>query len=348
MRILIIGGTRFIGPRVAAQLHERGHDITVFHRGQTADARLPEAVNHIYGDRRDLLGFSSHFKNLAPEIVVDIICYNAQEAADLVNTFRGVADRLVVASSMDVYRAYGCLLNLEPGEAESVALDEDSPLRESRFPYRAQAKNSDDMAYEYDKILVEQMVLNNKELPATILRLPAVYGPGDHRLFDYLKRMDDGRRAIILEESHAQWRWTRGYVGNVAAAIAIAAEDRKAAGGVYNVGEPDALTEAEWVRSIGRAAGWRGDIVVLPRESLPTHLAMPYDFAHHLNATTNRLRDELGYIEQTSREDAIRQTVDWERAHPPETIDFQRFNYELENAALETMGRERGQSGLTW
>jgi len=338
MRILIIGGTRFIGPRVASQLHDRGHQIAVFHRGQTADAGLPDAVKHIYGDRRDLRGFFSHFKNLAPEIVVDMICYNALEASDLVSTFRGVADRLVVASSMDVYRAYGCLLNLESCEPQSVALDENSPLRESRFPYRAQAKNSDDMTYEYDKIPVEQVVMNNKDLPATILRLPAVYGPGDHRLFDHLKRMDDGRRAILLDENHAQWRWTRGFVGNVAAAIALAAEDPNAAGRVYNVGEPDALTEAEWVRSIGRAAGWKGDIVEFPGESLPEHLVAPYDFAHHLNATTNRLRDELGYHEQVSREDAIKQTVDWERAHPPAFIDIQRFNYELEDAALETMG----------
>jgi nucleoside-diphosphate-sugar epimerase len=42
-------------------------------------------------------------------------------------------------------------------------------------------------------------------LPGTVLRLPTVYGPGDyqHRLFEYLKRMDDGRPAILLGEGVA-------------------------------------------------------------------------------------------------------------------------------------------------
>ena len=44
-------------------------------------------------------------------------------------------------------------------------------------------------------------MLSDPELPGTVLRLPAVYGPEDrqHRTFEYLKRMDDGRRAILVE-----------------------------------------------------------------------------------------------------------------------------------------------------
>ena len=56
------------------------------------------------------------------------------------------------------------------------------------------------------------------DLPATVLRLPAVYGPGDtqHRLRAYLRQMDDGRPSIPLPDGQADWRWTRGYVENVA------------------------------------------------------------------------------------------------------------------------------------
>ena len=61
-------------------------------------------------------------------------------------------------------------------------------------------------------------------LPGTVLRLPTVYGPGDyqHRLFEYLKRMDDGRPAIPLGEGVASWRWTHGYVEDVALAVVLA------------------------------------------------------------------------------------------------------------------------------
>jgi nucleoside-diphosphate-sugar epimerase len=57
-----------------------------------------------------------------------------------------------------------------------------------------------------------------------VVRLPAVYGPGDkqHRLLPYVRRMDDERPAVLLTTDQAGWRWTRGYVVNVAAAIALA------------------------------------------------------------------------------------------------------------------------------
>ncbi|NIM98090.1 MAG: NAD-dependent dehydratase, partial [candidate division Zixibacteria bacterium] len=87
--------------------------------------------------------------------------------------------------------------------------------------------------------------------------------PGDsqHRLFQYLKRMDDNRPAILLEQGMANWRWTKGYVENVAAAIVPAVVEERATGRIYNVGEQDALSEEEWVRAIGAAAGWKGKVV---------------------------------------------------------------------------------------
>jgi len=46
MRILVIGGTRFIGPHVVRRLVDLGHAVTVYHRGQS-EAALPEEVRHI-------------------------------------------------------------------------------------------------------------------------------------------------------------------------------------------------------------------------------------------------------------------------------------------------------------
>lgn len=340
MKFLIIGGTRFIGTRVVRRLIEEGHEATVFHRGQT-NSDIPASVKHILGDRNNLSGFASEFARIAPDVVLDMICYNKHEAETLMNTFRGIARRLVVASSMDVYRAYGCLLGLETAPTDPMPLSEDSRLRESRFPYRGQAKGPDDMAFDYDKIPVERVVMSDSDLPGTVLRLPAVYGPGDHRAFEHLKRMEDGRTVILLEEGHARWRWTRGYVDNVAAAVALAVTDDRAANRIYNVGEPDALTESEWVFSIGLAAGWTGEIVVLPKETMPEHLAAPYNFEHHLGADTGRIRRELGYAEPIARDEGMKATVDWERAHPPDQLDARRFNYAAEEAALEKLASAR-------
>jgi nucleoside-diphosphate-sugar epimerase len=166
--------------------------------------------------------------------------------------------------------------------------------------------------------------------------LPAVYGPGDkyHRTHEYLKRMDDGRERILLEQTHARWRWTRGYVENVADAITLAVTDERASGRIFNVGESNALTEREWVQNIGNAAGWTGEVVSIPRELMPEHLLAPYRFEHHLDCDTSRVREELGYSERVSRDEAMLATVEWERAHPPGRIDSGRFDYAEEDAVL--------------
>jgi nucleoside-diphosphate-sugar epimerase len=340
MRILIIGGTRFIGPYVVRNLTDAGHDLTLFHRGETK-ADLPAEVRQLYGDRRHLPSFAAEFKVAAPDVVLDMIPYTEEEARTLMHVFKGVARRMVAISSADVYRAYSRLLRLEPGEPDPIPLNEDALLRERLYPYRERADGPDDFKYHYDKILVERVVMSDASLPGTVLRLPVVYGPNDsqHRLFGYLKRMDDHRPRILLEEVQSCWRWTRGYVESVAAAIALAVTNERAANRIYNVGETDALTEADWVRSIGHAAGWNGKVVALSNDSLPTKV--DNDYRHHLATDTSRIRAELGYKERVSREEALRQTINWERVNPPSEVDPAQFDYAAEDAALALAERTR-------
>jgi nucleoside-diphosphate-sugar epimerase len=171
-------------------------------------------------------------------------------------------------------------------------------------------------AHDYDKILVEQVLLRDRVLPATVLRLPAVYGPGDrhHRLRPYLQRMADGGARIVLEEGQASWRWTRGFVENVAAAVALTVMDPRSARHVYNVGDEPTLTEREWVERIGRLAGWRGDVVAVPPAQLPDDLGQAVDWRYDLWTDTTALRAELGYVPPVALDEALRRTVEWERS----------------------------------
>jgi nucleoside-diphosphate-sugar epimerase len=88
------------------------------------------------------------------------------------------------------------------------------------------------LLYAYEKFAVERVVLGETDLPATVMRLPIVHGPVDlnRRLSPYLKRMDDGRPAIVLDEGLTRWKCPRGYVEDVAAAIALAVVDHRAPG----------------------------------------------------------------------------------------------------------------------
>ena len=336
MRVLVVGGTGFIGPHVVRRLADGGHEVVVFHRGRR-EADLPEGVERVRGDRRGLEKHASGLRRLDPDVVLDMIPMNERDARGLMGAFRGVAGRVVAVSSIDVYRAYDVVRGLRGGPPDPTPLDEDAPLRERLYPYEREGSE------EYEKILVERVVMGDPGIPGTILRLPAVYGPGDyqHRPFPYVKRMSDRRPAILLGKGRDQWRFTHGYVENVATAIALAVTDERATGRTYNVGEADPPTWAEWVRQIVRAAGWDGKVVTLPRSALPPHLAGEYEgynFDQHWVVNTSRIRRELGYEESVPRDEALRRTVAWERGNLPEEADPAEFDYAAEDEALESLG----------
>ncbi|HWS86644.1 MAG TPA: NAD-dependent epimerase/dehydratase family protein [Pyrinomonadaceae bacterium] len=337
MNILVIGGTGgFIGTLAVLKLAAAGHAVTVFHRGRT-NADLPPDVRHLLGDRERLGDFSDEFRRLGPRVVLDTYLRFEREAVALMQTFRGLAERVVAVSSQDVYRTYGILWRNEVGPPNATPIAEDAPLRSALYPYRRMAEGPDDPKYDYDKIPVERAVMSDPELPGTVLRLPATYGPGDrqHRLFEYLKRMDDGRPFILLGSEEARWRQTHGYVENVADALALAATDARAAERVFNVGEEEARSRAEWVREIGRAVGWGGEVVAAPESLLPEHLRSPASYEHDLVADTSRIRKELGYEERVPRDEALLKTIAWERANPPAEVDPRQFDYRAEDDALK-------------
>ena len=143
-----------------------------------------------------------------------------------------------------------------------MPLTEESELRRNLHPYppgtlQHLRKIFPWMTDDYDKIPAERIVMNDPELPGTVLRLPMVYGPGDplHRFYPVVKRVADGRRHIIFAQPLAAWRSPRGYVENVAAAIALAATDDRAIGRIYNVGEEPSFSELEWAQKIARRDG---------------------------------------------------------------------------------------------
>lgn len=276
------------------------------------------------------------FRDFAPDVVLDMIASTELDGKTLVDLFRGMARRVVNISSSDVYRAYDRFRRVDPGPPDPTPLTEDSPLRDWLFPYRDKAQGPSDFAFNYEKILMERAVMSAPDLPATVLRLPMVYGPGDyqHRLFPYLKRMDDKRPAILLSEGMAAWRGLRGYVEDMGEAIALCVVKEQAAERVYNVAEGENLTEVEWVGRIAQAAGWRGEIVTLPHEGLPPHLRHNYDTSQHWSLDSSRIREELGYSELTPAEEAMQRSVAWERANPPKELDPAKFNYIVEDAVI--------------
>jgi nucleoside-diphosphate-sugar epimerase len=169
-----------------------------------------------------------------------------------------------------------------------------------------------------------------------------VYGEGDpfHRLYKYVKRMLDNRDGIVLDELFAYWRGSRGYVENVAHAIVLAATNEKAKNRIYNVGEEVGHSEFEWIHKIGDAMRWGGKIHCVPRSQLPNEMIYDKGVRQDWVIDTSRIREELGYEEKISLEEAMRRVVLWERNNPPKELDpreFPKLNYELEDQVLTTI-----------
>lgn len=276
MRVLLIGGTRFIGPRVVRRLIEAGHEAAVFYRG-VHEAALPVQVRRFkhVDATMPVVRIPEALRCYAPEVVVHMIAMGETDARAARVAFRGIARRVVVVSSGDVYRAYGIFKRTEDGKLEPMPLTEQSALRSKLFPYRTDTTPRDSLEYGYDKILAEQELSAATELPATILRLPKVYGPEDN-----------AQLATVYEfRNHPDWRWTHGYVENVAAAIALATQDERAAGGVFNVGEPYTPSVAERLQ-------------YLPHKAEAGASRIDANFAQHLAYDTQKIRRCLGFVEE--------------------------------------------------
>jgi nucleoside-diphosphate-sugar epimerase len=232
----------------------------------------------------------------------------------------------------------------ESGQLQEVPLTEESELRRTLHPYPPESMQALRNVFgwitdDYDKIPAERVVMNNQELPGTVLRLPMVYGPGDRlrRFYPIVKRIADQRRQIIFPETLAGWHSPRGYVENVAAAIALAATDDRAAQRIYNVCEEPSFSELQWARKIANEMQWDGEFVTLPVERTPPHLLKPGNTAQHWTASSARIRHELGYQEPVAIGEAIRRTIRWEQENPPdETLRpfLAQFDYAAEDAAV--------------
>ena len=345
MRVLILGGTGFLGLPIAGRLLASGHEVTIFHRGTSA-VNLPKGAGILRGDRNQLDQSADDFRRLRPDLVVDCIAFTRHQAESFVRVFREVCNRVVVLSSGDVYRANDIVFGRVTGAIQPTPLGESSALRERFYPYRgtpipqAYGVNWDD----YDKILVERVALSDCRLPATILRLPMVYGPGareavKRRFFAYLKRIDDGRPAILLDERTARWRAPWGYTGDIAEAVRLVVENERTAGEIYNVGESDSLDIQSWIRELAAVVGWTGRVVVVDEPCPPPNIPRQLNLDQHLDMDTTKIRHDLAYRETISRREALEKTVVWDREHPPKDVDPAQFDYVAEDAILSRVGR---------
>ncbi len=310
MRITVLGGTRFIGRAIVEELHAAGDELLIVHRGQLEPVDMPE-VDHLHCARAELADHQRELVAFDPQAVVDCRALTRADAEIALRVLPDVERRIVI-SSVDVYRAFGALNNER--ETDPVPLDEDSPVRPDRYPYRGMLPGMDD----YDKLDVEDIYLPRG---ATVFRLPMVYGEHDYQRREefILRRVRAGRTRIPF--GAGMWLACRVYVRDVARAVSLALQSPVA--GVMNICEDRTYSMRKWSEMILNAAGSSAELVRVRDELLPEDLKETGTMSQHIAVTARKARALLGW-EPSDPEETLRTTVQWHLENPPveSNLDF--------------------------
>ncbi|GGM12418.1 NAD-dependent epimerase/dehydratase family protein [Dactylosporangium sucinum] len=161
MRMLVVGGTRFVGRHIVEQAIGRGHDVTLLHRGRSGAGLFPQAA-HILADRNGDLSGLGHG---SWDVTVDVSGYLPRQVRDLADALDERGGRYVYISSVSVYD------NPPPG------FTEDAALRELPDPT---IEEITDETYGGLKAACERVAHERFGSGTLIVRPTYVVGPYDH------------------------------------------------------------------------------------------------------------------------------------------------------------------------
>ena len=335
MNILIIGGTRRSGPALAHELVRAGHRVTCLHRG-IHRAPLPPDIREVLADRRDPAAFGEAVGRLAVDTVVDMIAVNDADVDAVMRCLGGRIAHYVVISSYDVYAAYEAAWFHRP-YAHPIPIPEDAPKATVRFPYGREGG--------YDKCLMEEAARRAATeigVRVTMLRYPAIYGPGDTtpREWYYVRQALDGRR-IVLAPNGGQAVFSRGYLENMAHAVALAVDAPSAGDRVFNVADVGQLTIRQMIDAVAEILEHQWEVIDLPESLLPPHQPSqalpycidPYHIQPHLLLDTTGVRMQLGYADVVPPTAALEQTVRWLAGRPEQVRSATPLDYAAIDAA---------------
>lgn len=299
MKVLVIGGSGYIGSHTVEELARRGHLVSVFARGIT---RPPQAVELIKGDRRNPEDLA-RLRSLAFDAVIDINAYTREETQLAINAFDGAVARFIHLSTMAVY-------NLD----STMPLVEDSPL-------------TTDMTaqYAYNKAECERALrwaYTKSGFPYVSVRPPGVFGPRDHisRENYCLKRMTAGD-PIIVADSGATPVFAI-YVKDLARCLVDSLTAEGVRGAAFHILQREILTINQHIASIAEAANVKADICHIPARLLERLGFTTYQFPYYLEgktilADTTSARNRLGFA-PTPYLRALKETVEYFLERGPE------------------------------
>jgi 2'-hydroxyisoflavone reductase len=253
LRVLILGGTGFIGPHLVRAVLARGHTPVLFNRGRTQPEMFPEqyaGLENLVGDRN---GDISALATGRWDAVIDDSGYTPQQVRATAEMLRGRVDHYIFTSTRAVYRDF-----------TPAHVDEDSPLGMRGVP------DSEWTGYGPLKALAEREVQRVFPGRHMISRPPIITGPGDStdRFTYWYVRIDQGGEVLVPGDPSDPIQYVD--VRDLVDFYVHSAENRVA--GVFNVEAPAApLSTAEFVHGVRAVTPAAVSFTWVDWDFLPAH-----------------------------------------------------------------------------
>jgi 2'-hydroxyisoflavone reductase len=161
LRILILGGTGFIGPHMVRYALRRGHTLTLFNRGRTNTHLFPD-VEKLVGDRSNDI---ESLRGYTWDAVIDNSSSDPRWTRDSAQLLRDAAGLYAFTSTRSVFSDFS-----------AIGMNEAGPVYDVELP---QTDDADGLGYGQRKVLCEKETERAFPGRALIVRPPLIVGPGD-------------------------------------------------------------------------------------------------------------------------------------------------------------------------
>ncbi len=250
-RILVIGGTLFIGRNLVPELLKAGHEVTILHRKAGHD--LGKKVQSVVADRND----TESMRRILSAGNFDVVYDNVYDwergttAAQVEACARACGGNLHRYVFMSSVAAYGDGLNHHEGDALAPDDHPDTYVRNKAMSERALFRLHQRNAF-----------------PVVTIRPPFIYGPGNpyYREAFFWDRLRDGRPIILPGDGRRLMQFV--YIKDLVTACLRVVVEPNAVGHAFNIANSRAITQAEAVAAFADAAGKKLNVVRIPRERI--------------------------------------------------------------------------------
>lgn len=269
-------------------------------------------TSYVAFDRTDEAQLAEALRRTQPDVLLDLACYQHEQIEAVARHFD--RERYVFISS----GVYPPLHGRRAREEDFKPLDGEPPPN---------------LDYMDGKRWCETMLARHGDLPWTVIRPPAIFGPADPslRIAAYIQRIEDEGPVLVPVETY-EWVANLAWVKDVGFACALACDPRKdTVHKAYNVAFEN-VRFREMLEGIARALGAKANLHPIPFADLPDG-ASPYGPmpSRHGGYDISAARRELGF-EPSALEDALAETLAWYRVAKPSHPGYANRPQELELA----------------